>query len=130
MKELDDLDKALLDRVNATQCSSIRDVIRPFLLQRSESVLRDRVRALELRELIKTTRTKREVLCFGVVGLKMAAPLDRHEEISDCANCKEPVNEDGMPPCYVTDFCPQTERKAWQAEVDRAYEADCARKGL
>jgi len=66
MKELDDLDKALLDRVNTTQCYSIRDVIRPFLLQRSESVLRDRVRALELRELIKTTRTKREILCFGV----------------------------------------------------------------
>lgn len=67
MKELDELDKALLDRVNTTKCVSIRDVIRPFLLQRSESVLRDRVRALELRELIKTTRTKREVLCVGVV---------------------------------------------------------------
>ncbi len=67
MKELDYLDKALLDRVNTTQCFSISDVIRPFLLERSESVLRTRVRALELRELIKTTRTKREVLCFGVV---------------------------------------------------------------
>ena len=67
MKELDDLDKALLDRVNTTQCSSIRDVIRPFLLQRSESVLRDRVRALELRKLIRLERTKREVRCFGVV---------------------------------------------------------------
>ena len=67
MKELDKLDKALLDRINTTQCSSIRDVIRPFLLERSESVLRSRVRALELQKLIKTTRTKREVLCFGVV---------------------------------------------------------------
>jgi hypothetical protein len=67
MKDLDELDEALLARINTTQCFSIRDVIRPFLLQRSESVLRDRVRALELRKLIKTTRTKREVLCFGVV---------------------------------------------------------------
>jgi hypothetical protein len=67
MKELDDLDKALMDRINKVQCFSIRDVIRPFLLQRSESVLRERIRALELRKLIRTTRTKREVLCFGVV---------------------------------------------------------------
>ena len=67
MRELDKLDKALLNRINTTQCSSIRDVIRPFLLERSESVLRTRVRALELQKLIKTTRTKREVLCFGVV---------------------------------------------------------------
>ena len=67
LNELDDLDKALLDRINTTKCLSIRDVIRPFLLERSESVLRSRVRALELQKLIKTTRTKREVLCFGVV---------------------------------------------------------------
>ena len=64
---LDNLDEALLDRVKTTKCLSIRDVIRPFLLERSESVLRARVRALELQKLIKTTRTKREVLCFGVV---------------------------------------------------------------
>jgi hypothetical protein len=67
MKELDDLDKALLDRINTAKCFSIRDVIRPFLLQKSESVLRERVRALELRKLIRLERTKREVRCFGVV---------------------------------------------------------------
>ena len=106
-------------------------MIRPFLLEKSESVLRTRVRYLELHKLIQTTKTPHgRIKCVGVIGLKMAAPLDRHEEISDCANCKEPVNEDGMPPCYVTDFCPLTERKAWQAEVDRAYEAACAGKGL
>lgn len=66
-KELDSIDKAILDRVNTTQCRSISDVIRPFLSERSETVLRIRVRALELRKLIRTTRTKREVLCFGVV---------------------------------------------------------------
>jgi predicted transcriptional regulator len=67
MNELDELDKALRNRVKANPGFSIRDVIRPFLLQKSESVLRERIRALELRKLIRTTRTKREVLCFGVV---------------------------------------------------------------
>jgi predicted transcriptional regulator len=67
MKELDELDKAILDGVKANPGFSIRAVIRPFLLQRSESVLRDRVRALELRKLIRLERTKREVRCFGVV---------------------------------------------------------------
>jgi len=55
---LDTLDKALLDRVNTTQCLSIRDVIRPFLLERSESVLRTRIRYLELHNLIKTAKTR------------------------------------------------------------------------
>lgn len=67
MKELDELDKALLERIDTAKCSSIRDVIRPFLLQRSESVLRDRVRALELRQLIRLERTKKEVRCYPVV---------------------------------------------------------------
>lgn len=55
---LDTLDEALLDRINTTQCHSIRDVIRPFLLERSESVLRTRVRYLELHNLIKTAKTR------------------------------------------------------------------------
>jgi hypothetical protein len=67
IKKRDGIDEAILHRVKTTQCASISDVIRPFLLQRSESVLRARVRALELHKLIRTTRTKREVLCFGVV---------------------------------------------------------------
>ena len=67
MNEPDELDEALQDRVKANPGLSIRAVIRPFLLQKSESVLRDRVRALELRKLIRTTRTKREVLCFEAV---------------------------------------------------------------
>jgi hypothetical protein len=56
--KLDELDKALIDRINAIQCTSIRDVIRPFLLERSESVLRTRVRYLELQKLIKTTKNR------------------------------------------------------------------------
>ena len=64
---LDELDKALLDRINTTKCSSMFEVLKPFLLERSETVLRSRIRALELRKMISTTKTKREVLCFGVV---------------------------------------------------------------
>ena len=67
MNELDGLDEALKNRIRTNPGFSIRDVIRPFLLQKSESVLRERIRALELRNLIRTTRTKKEVLCFGVV---------------------------------------------------------------
>lgn len=63
---LDELDKALLDRINTTQCSSMRDVIRPFLLEKSESVLRTRIRYLELHNLIKTAKNPRtgRVQCF------------------------------------------------------------------
>ena len=63
---LDKLDKALLDRINTTQCSSMRDVIRPFLLEKSESVLRTRIRYLELHNLIKTAKNPRtgRVKCY------------------------------------------------------------------
>jgi len=64
MKELDLLDKAIQHSINETPGSCIRDVIRPFLLERSESVLRDRVRALALRQLIRLESTKREVRCY------------------------------------------------------------------
>ena len=66
LKELDKLDKEILNRVDENPGFSIRDVIRPFLLERSESVLRERIRALELRKMIRLVRTKREVLCFGI----------------------------------------------------------------
>jgi hypothetical protein len=54
---IDDLDKALLARVKETQCSSMSDVIKPFLLEKSESVLRTRVKYLALHGLIKTVKT-------------------------------------------------------------------------
>ena len=57
LETLDELDIALIDRVKATQCVSMIDVIRPFLLERSESVLRTRIRGLALRGLIRTTKT-------------------------------------------------------------------------
>jgi predicted transcriptional regulator len=66
MKELDEIDNAIQQGINDMPGCSIRDAIRPFLLERSESVLRTRVRSLELWKLIITIRTKREVRCFPV----------------------------------------------------------------
>jgi len=63
----DKLDKAIKHRIKENKGCSIREAIRPFLLERSESVLRDRVRALELRHLIRLERTKKEVQCYPVV---------------------------------------------------------------
>ena len=53
---LDELDIALIDRVKSTQCASMFDVIKPFLLEKSESVLRTRIRTLALRGFIRTTK--------------------------------------------------------------------------
>ena len=65
---IDELDKALLDRINAIPCASIRDVIRPFLLEKSESVLRTRVRYLELHKLIKTEKNRHgRIKCLPVL---------------------------------------------------------------
>ena len=47
LKPLDDLDEALKQRPFEEPGACIQD-IRPFLLERSESVLRQRIRALEL----------------------------------------------------------------------------------
>lgn len=66
LKNLDKLDKTIWHRIEKTPGCSIREAIRPYLSERSESVLRDRVRALELRQLIRLERTKKEVLCYPV----------------------------------------------------------------
>ncbi len=66
LKELDKLDKKIQQGVIENPGCSIRAAIRPFLSERSESVLRDRVRALELRRLIRLEKTKKEVLCYPV----------------------------------------------------------------
>jgi predicted transcriptional regulator len=66
LKPLDELDKALKQRVFEKPGECIQDVIRPFLLERSESVLRQRIRALELKQLIKSQKTRREIRLFPV----------------------------------------------------------------
>lgn len=64
--KVDNIDKAMCHRIKETPGCSIREVIRPYLLEKSESVLRDRIRALELRQLIRLERTKKEVRCYPV----------------------------------------------------------------
>ena len=66
LKPLDELDEALKQRVFKKPGACIQDVIRPFLLERSESVLRQRIKALEQRQLIRLQKTKREVRIFPV----------------------------------------------------------------
>jgi hypothetical protein len=41
------------------------------------------------------------------VGVKPCEACDG--PVSDCTNCKEPVNEDGAPPCY-DGFCTQIQK--------------------
>jgi hypothetical protein len=56
--------------------------------------------------------------------LVTAATLDKNEpKDTECQTCDLPVNEDGAPPCYVTGFCPRTEWEAYQAVIDREYDA-------
>lgn len=66
LSELDKLDKQIHQTIEENPGCSVRDAIREHFLERSESVLRDRVRALELRQLIRTEKTKREVRCYPV----------------------------------------------------------------
>lgn len=67
LKPLDELDETLKQRVFEKPGACIQEVIRPFLLERSESVLRQRIRALELRQIIRLQKTKREVRLFPIV---------------------------------------------------------------
>jgi predicted transcriptional regulator len=69
IKPLDELDEALKQRVFEMPGACVQEVIRPFLLERSESVLRQRVRALELRQLIRSHRTKREVQLYPITEI-------------------------------------------------------------
>lgn len=64
MNNHDEIDIALLKRVSEKPGMSIIELIRPFLLERSETVLRQRVRGLGLLKLISFQRTKHEIHCF------------------------------------------------------------------
>ena len=65
-RDLDEIDVAILANIEKNPNASIRTIINPLLLERSESVLRTRIRYLELMGLIKTIHTKHEVLCMKV----------------------------------------------------------------
>ena len=64
LKEMDQLDQSILNRIRENQGSSIRDIVRPFLLEKSESAMRARIAALELRQLIRLKKTKHSVLLY------------------------------------------------------------------
>lgn len=64
MKAPDEIDLLILDRVSRKPGCSISDAIKPLLIERSESVLRGRIRALELRKLIRFIPTKHKVLLY------------------------------------------------------------------
>lgn len=72
LSELDELDRALLKCIFEKPGLHIYKIIEPFLIERSESVLRSRIKALELRKLIRLEKTKREVLLFPVGGANHA----------------------------------------------------------
>jgi hypothetical protein len=61
---LDDLDRGILKNIVEHPGCSIRDAIRPFLRERSESPLRIRVRKLELFELIELRPNVLRVECY------------------------------------------------------------------
>jgi predicted transcriptional regulator len=65
-KPLDEVDGALLQRTSENPGACIGEIIRPFLNTRSETVLRQRIRGLDLRGLIRSQRTKKEVLLYTV----------------------------------------------------------------
>lgn len=67
MKEsMDEIDISLLDGITRNPGCCVSDVIKPLLRERSESVLRSRVRALEIRKLIRFIPTKHKVLLYQV----------------------------------------------------------------
>jgi hypothetical protein len=81
MKELDEIDISVLDRISRKPGCSISYAIRPLLIERSESVLRGRVRALEIRKLISFIPTKHKVLLYR-------NPVEENE--SDERSCYSP----------------------------------------
>lgn len=62
----DEIDVALKGTVFEQPGICIAQLIKPFLAKKSESVLRQRVRALEIQGIIRFERTRKEVLCFPV----------------------------------------------------------------
>jgi len=67
LKDPDKLDAVLLEQISENPGHSISETIRPFLTIRSEANLRYRIRALELRKLIRHVTTKNSVLLYAAV---------------------------------------------------------------
>ncbi len=63
---LDGLDKRLRNDVKENPGVCVRQIIKPYFLERSEPVLRRRMEMLAMRGLIRCVKTKRDVLCYPV----------------------------------------------------------------
>lgn len=68
MREPDEIDISILDRIAKHPGMSISDVITPFLHLRSESVLRGRVRQLAIQNRVTMARTKHRILLYRNPG--------------------------------------------------------------
>jgi len=71
MRENDAIDAGILQEVADNPGCSVFDAIRPFLAERSESVLRQRIRALGLKKELRLEKTKHEVRCFLEQGAEV-----------------------------------------------------------
>lgn len=63
-RELDSIDCGILNRIAQHPGISVLEAIRPFLNQRSETVLRQRVRQMGIEKRIRYERTRYELRCF------------------------------------------------------------------
>lgn len=63
-EDWDDLDRAMLRSIQEKPGQCIRDVIKPFLKEKSETALRNRLRALMLYDYIKFDIGVKKVQCF------------------------------------------------------------------
>jgi len=63
-REPDDIDRGILARISEQPGISILDAIRPFLAQRSETVLRQRVRQLAILGEIRIDPTRHISKCY------------------------------------------------------------------
>lgn len=64
----DELDEALMHNVSENPGATIIRVIEPFLLKKSENVLRQRIRKLALQKKIRTKKGTHTVQCFPIWG--------------------------------------------------------------
>lgn len=64
LKETDEIDRKLLDRIKEHPGEHVRAIIKPLFLEKSESALRSRIALLELRGLVRFERSKSEVRCY------------------------------------------------------------------
>lgn len=68
MRQLDEIDISILDRITKHPSISISEAITPLLHLRSETVLRGRVRQLAISGQITMARTKHKILLYRNPG--------------------------------------------------------------